>query len=41
VVKSVKVEDKSQEVVPKLLKINAIADKIKRLRELQSRIHTC
>ena len=38
VVKSVKIEDKTAEVVPKLLKVNAIVDKIKRLREMQARI---
>ena len=41
VVHSVKIEDRSAEVVPKLLKINAIADRIKRLRDLQERLRDC
>ena len=38
VVKSVRIEDKTAEVVPKLIRVNGIVDKIKRLREMQARI---
>ena len=34
-------EDRTAEVVPKLLKINALADRIKRLKALQERIQEC
>ena len=41
IVKQVRVEDRTAEVVPKLLKINALADRIKRLKALQERIQEC
>ena len=40
-VKSIRVEDKSAEVIPKLLKVNQIADRIKRLKDLQIKIQEC
>ena len=40
-IKSIRVEDKSSEVIPKLIKVNQIADRIKHLRELQARIQEC
>ena len=39
--KQVKIEDKTTEVVPKLLKINELADRIKRLKALNERIQEC
>ena len=40
-IKSIRVEDKSSEVIPKLIKVNQIADRIKHLKELQARIQEC
>ena len=38
IVSEVRVEDRTKEVVPKLVKINALVEKIKRLKVLQERL---
>ena len=38
IVREVRVEDRTREVVPKLIKINGLVEKIKRLKGLQERL---